>query len=573
MAALTTHVPSAPTAFARFDAWCRGPRQLLASLVLFTALTTAVTWPQARELREGIADVGDPLLNTWALAWVAHQLPYAPAHIFDANIFHPERRTLAYSETLLAPALLGAPLAWLGVGPVAVYNVLFFLAFVLSGAGLALVVHDVTGSRSAAVISGTSFAFLPFRFDHYSHFQLLQTEWMPLALWFLHRMVRDARGRDAVGLGVSLGLQVLTSVYNALFLGTFLAVVGAALLAWQGVTWRRVRAVALAVAVAGVLATPVAIAHLRARAVVGERGRGEAASMSAELTDYLAAVSWHRVHGSRAERFGGIERRLFPGVVVVVLAAVALWPPVSGPRLAYALGMLVALEMSRGFNGWLYPWLYDHAFLFRSLRAPARMGLIVGLALAVLAGFGVARLQARLRAGAALALTLVLLGGVLVDSWVAPIGLTMVPNEVPEIYADLLRHRGLSTDVPIVRRRGEPNPAVLLELPLSTEVPTYMYYSTYHWQTLVNGYSGFFPDRYIRIGQVLATFPDEASVRLIGGLGVRYVTVHGEFLEQDDYDDLVGRLDRMAPAFRIVNRRPWKGREISLYAFTPQAAP
>ena len=53
---------------------------------------------------------------TWVLGWVAHQLPHAPAHIFDANIFYPERNTLAYSETLLVPGLLAAPLHWLGVG-------------------------------------------------------------------------------------------------------------------------------------------------------------------------------------------------------------------------------------------------------------------------------------------------------------------------------------------------------------------------------------------------------------------------------------------------------------------------
>ena len=63
--------------------------------------------PQALRMRDGVADVGDPLLNAWALAWVAHELPTVPTHVFDANIFHPERGTLAYSETLLAPAILG----------------------------------------------------------------------------------------------------------------------------------------------------------------------------------------------------------------------------------------------------------------------------------------------------------------------------------------------------------------------------------------------------------------------------------------------------------------------------------
>ena len=67
---------------------------------------------------DGVHDDGDPLMVTWVLAWVAHQLPRAPAHLFDANIFYPERNTLAYSETLLVPGIVAAPLHWLGVAPI-----------------------------------------------------------------------------------------------------------------------------------------------------------------------------------------------------------------------------------------------------------------------------------------------------------------------------------------------------------------------------------------------------------------------------------------------------------------------
>ena len=76
---------------------------LIRTFFLFTVLTAVMTYPQMRHLRDAVHDPGDPLLNLWALSWVAHQLPLAPAHLFDGNIFAPERWTLAYSETLLAP--------------------------------------------------------------------------------------------------------------------------------------------------------------------------------------------------------------------------------------------------------------------------------------------------------------------------------------------------------------------------------------------------------------------------------------------------------------------------------------
>jgi len=40
---------------------------------------------------------------------VAHILPRAPLRLFEAPIFYPDAHTLAYSEHLLVPSLMGAP--------------------------------------------------------------------------------------------------------------------------------------------------------------------------------------------------------------------------------------------------------------------------------------------------------------------------------------------------------------------------------------------------------------------------------------------------------------------------------
>lgn len=40
-----------------------------------------------------------------------------------------------------------------------------------------------------------------------------------------------------------------------------------------------------------------------------------------------------------------------------------------------------------------------------------------------------------------------------------------------------------------------------------------MYYSTFHWQALQNGYSGFFPPSYHQLAEALATFPDPGSLQ------------------------------------------------------------
>jgi hypothetical protein len=543
--------------------------RLLPALLLYIGLTAAVTWPQVLQVSSHVADVGDPLLNTWALAWVAHQAPFAPARLFDANIFHPERRTLAYSETLIAPALIGAPLLWLGAGPVEVYNLLFLAGFAVSGLTMALLVFELTGRTSAALVGGAVFAFLPYRIDHYSHFQLLQTQWMPLALLGLHRTLTRARIRDGVLMGAGVGLQALTSMYNAVFLGLFMVPVALVLVPVRALSRRILAAVGVSLVVAGLLAAPAVSAHLKAREVVGERSRGEAEANSARWSDFLASVPYSTFHGEWSTPFGGPERRLFPGFVAIALALVALWPPVSRARVAYVVGALVAADLTLGFNGWLYPVLYDHFVALRGLRVPARMGLMVGFALAVLAGYGMTRLAARVSSHAERMLAAALIAGVLTDVWVAPLGLTRVAEDAPLIYFDMLRDKGDPPRTTLARRASDPRPSVLLELPIERDAPTYMYYSTFHWQTLVNGYSGFFSGRYIDLSNRLREFPTEDSVALLGSLGVRYLTVHGEFLAPRDYERITGRLDRMGPHFRLVNRRPWQGAEISLYRVTP----
>jgi hypothetical protein len=198
-------------------------------LLFFAAVTAAMTYPQARYLGSGVPDMGDPLFSVWRIAWVAHQLPREPLGLFDANIFYPERLTLAYSDAMLAPAIAVAPLLWLGVHQLTVYNLLFLSAFVLSGASMFLLVRSLTNHTGAALVAGVLFAFAPFRFGHYPHLELQMSYWMPLGLWALHRMVERGRLLDGVAAGAFAALQVLSCVYYGVFFATWLVPVGVVL--------------------------------------------------------------------------------------------------------------------------------------------------------------------------------------------------------------------------------------------------------------------------------------------------------------------------------------------------------
>ena len=57
-----------------------------------------------------VPDVGDPVFSMWRMGWVCHQLSGDPRALFDANIYHPSPLTLTFSDSMLLPSLLAAPL-------------------------------------------------------------------------------------------------------------------------------------------------------------------------------------------------------------------------------------------------------------------------------------------------------------------------------------------------------------------------------------------------------------------------------------------------------------------------------
>jgi hypothetical protein len=527
-------------------------RFLIVTALLYTVLTAVMTYPQVLHLRDGVHDDGDPLLNAWALAWVAHELPTAPKHLFDANIFYPERRTLAFSETLLAPGIAAAPLRWAGLGPILVYNIVFLSGFILSGVGTALLVRRLTGRADAGIVAGLVFAFLPFRIDHYPHLQLQQTQCLPFALWALHRLLDTGRLRDGILFGLFTAGQILSCMYYGLFLVPYFAVVCGVLLvaAWRSgsIRWRStVIALAAAALLAGALVAPVGRAYLRARAVVGERSAAEVVVGSATLGNYLGPAESNALYGTALKRFADSERRLFPGFIAIALAVLgaAAYRPKRSIALAYLAGLILAVDVSLGFHGVTYRVLYDHVLPFRGLRIPARMGIFAGFSIAVLAGLGTAWMRERVRtARAANAVIASLAVLMLIEYASRPIDLTIVPTAPLPVYADLLR------DVPAGQT------ATVAEFPASDlDDPTYMYNSTFHWQNLVNGYSGFFPRWYAQFTGGLGTLPAEEAIREAGRRRANYLVVHGERLRGGRYDDVTKGLEAQ-PGLRLISRQP-----------------
>ena len=145
---------------------------LAKATALLTALAIVLTWPQMLHLGSQTANHDDPLFSIWRLSWVAHALSSQSASLFDANIFHPQLRTLANSDAMLFEAFLAAPWLWAQVNPILVYNLLLLGGIVLSGLGMFVLARHLMNEVDAALVSAAIFTLVPYRVEHFMHLEL-----------------------------------------------------------------------------------------------------------------------------------------------------------------------------------------------------------------------------------------------------------------------------------------------------------------------------------------------------------------------------------------------------------------
>jgi hypothetical protein len=522
----------------------RAPR--FVALAAFVLLAVIHTWPLARNPAHlSRNDNGDTLLNTWAIAWVAHQLPRDPGHLFDANIFYPERRTLAYSEAMIVQGVMAMPVLAAGGSPVLAYNLVLLAGFALTGWAFCLLVHRWTTSWSAGYVSGSLAAFNSHVLVRLGHLQTQHVEFIALILFALDRLVASRRVRDGVWLGIGFALQGLTSIYLLVF-STWMLIF--AVIARAG-EWRRRDAartaglLALAGVVAALILAPYLLVYYELHRSAGfERTVGDARLFAGSWIHYLSSGS--RLHYTLWSHrfFGGSISSSFPGVVAIALVSLAFaWPEARADRrvrmCAIAAAGCVGVSMLPHLP--IYPALHRAIPLFRAVRVPAHIGQIVLLMIAVVAGYGAAGLQRRWRSArtwpaVAVALcALVNLEALRAPLWYAPF------SEIPPIYVMLADRRD----------------AVVVELPFyepraSFGNAPYMLNSTRHWRPILNGYSGFGPGSYFDHYAILQSFPDSASLVALDARGVTFIVVH-----EEQFSGMFGR-DRFNAIAAVASLQP-----------------
>ena len=436
------------------------------------------------------------------------------------------------------------------IGWVAAYNVTFLLSFALSGYTTYLLVCYLTHSRTAAFVAGLVFAFSPYHLSHFNHPNLISIQWLPLCMLFLIRTVRERGWRNVWLCVLSLVLTGLSRwqllVFAALLMGLYLIFS----LLYERQRWSRWTVLALGTIV---LAALLCVLPLLLPLLRGLLHQDTAQEVLVEeewaQTDLLAYVVPNRFHPLIGPSVAPLYARFrknrghiaFLGYTTLLLAchgatrarkAALYWGSAAICIIALALGPVLR------FNGHLYPsipmpyrligWLTP----LRALRTTDRFNVVLGLPLAVLAGYAITHLESVLKHRLCSRLA----------RWVVPatglaLAVLILFEYVSIPFANVKPH-----DLPFYRRLAtEPGDFAILEVPMGRGYSkAYMFLQTIHGKRLVDGHVSRTPAQayaYIRAHPFLSRLSLEGDFdtercdvsRQLASLAdsnIRYIVIH-----------------------------------------------
>jgi len=520
-------------------------RDAVLAFLAYALLTVAVTWPLPAQLSTAATNNPDTHVNFWSLAWVARQLFQDPAHLFDANAYYPHTLSLAYAESLIPQSLQAAPLLWLGFSPIFAHNLPLLLTFPLAGLGLYLLARDLGASRSGAFLGGLGYAFCIYRYEHLIHIQSVSAQWFPFAVLSLRLALRSRARRHLASLALFSVLQALSSGYYAVLLAPTLLVTLLFGLrrGWRAGTLPRVvLTLTLSAGVVSAVLWPHREVQQRHHLV---RSRAEAVHWSARWASYAdpgTLLAWP--HLRKLHQLANDPEHLYPGLAILLFGAVGAASARRSAEARFALGLAATgVLLSLGPEIQLGPLVVPGPLeLARSLpgvsglRTPVRLAVLAFLGSGLLAALGWSHLTRRLSIPRG-AVVVVLVAAAL-EAYPARLARIIQPVPAPPPSASWLA--------------SAPHGPVL-ELPWKEyeDSAIYLYWSTEHWQPMVNGYGAFEPPGNRQLGLIGARFPRPYAARRVRDFGIRYVVIHTDRLRERQRERLRSQ-DRLPAGVRLA---------------------
>lgn len=510
------------------------PRQFIVEnapiLALYLVIALVIFWPVTTNLATvTVNGAGDLYQNLWNLWWVNYATFTAHTSIyFTPMLYYPVGASLVTQTLSPITAYLSFPFQLVSL--VFSYNIMFFLAFMLSGFFMYLLADYLVKNKYAAIVAGIIFAFAPMHMAQAlsGHLNWTNIEFLPLFVLFFLKMIDSKKLLYSIGAAVSFVFLlfmgdpeqgIIATVMIFFLLLYYLIKKG---LRSQILNIEFVKQLGIMIVLALILGSPFFI-PISSALTNGTFGAAAGALndvnhnmlWSMPVMSFFSPSPYNNFFSWLSNSYLSIysvdptERVSYLGYVALVLAIIGIYH--DGKRHKYAntlLWIVIAVIFgwialgpyiqfsnlsSSGIPG-IYL-IYSLIPFFNIIREPARFDLVLTLALAILAAYGTKELLAsrKEKAGSGLFATeksFAALLSILILVEYAGLPITggylanfFTTNPIPLAYSQIASIPGNFSilSLPAIQGSGDVKPELYVGMS--------MYYQTEHHHPLLSGYT------------------------------------------------------------------------------------
>lgn len=531
-------------------------RPLLFAAAVFALLSAVFTFPLVFKMHSaipGFFSTDEPSL--WYLWWVKHAALTGADPAFSRLIAYPFGLDFSLTEKMYPVWIFIKKMLVYATNPFISYNIEILASFLLSGFFAYCLSRYLIRNEAAALFTGVVYAFCPYHFARaWQHIGLAHIQWLPLLLLTLFILAKKDKLRISLPVALSVFAIFAFDLYYAYFSALIVAVFILYLLFSKTgnkkiPVFNTLISVSTGFAVSCLMIAPFLLRVFSRKAEaagawsVTLRPFEDLFSQSARPLSYLLPSPAHPLLGRITESFIGsslygtsfTEHVLYLGWTPLVLAFFAFRAWRKKEAKAERVGFFVFLALA----AWLFsqpPWwrigplkIYMPSFfMYKALpmfRAYCRFGVVVMLAVAVLAGYGFRHFLegfkgVRLRACAGALLFLL----ACFEFWNYPPFRVLDYSQVPAVYYWL---------------KVQPADFAIAEYPLDIDGPNelYKFHQSVHEKKIINGTV---PSTEANLLSRKITRLSEPGVAgILRWMGVKYVLVHREaYLDTELAEDV-----------------------------------
>lgn len=187
-----------------------------------------------------------------------------------------------------------------------------------------------------------------------------------------------------------------------------------------------------------------------------------------------------------------------------------------------------------------YSLLYYLVPGFDGLRVASRFHIMSMLSVAVLAGYGINSFWRNLTFSKQIMCIIAIPLLILAEYMSLPVPLHQVPvkQNIPEVYQWLAQQEG---------------DFAVMEYPIGiSEEYLRVYYSTYHWKKIVNGFSGYPGPTYKHLLERHENRLTDSLLTELRTIGVRFLIIHKDALKPERWSDIISFLEHSGSDMKLI---------------------